>query len=187
VIRQHRTLAQGCAVLAAAALLTAGCSSTKSSTAGGGTTTPPTTAAVTTTSAPAGGGTQPTDAAAATTAIKTLYTTYFDSTVATSAKSALFQNATKMAPLVTALLAASKGETSHATVNSVTFTSPTLAAVSFNIFLGTAAAPVLPNANGKAVLDATSGNWEIDDVTLCTLAALAAVPAATLTASGCSS
>jgi hypothetical protein len=182
---QHRSLARGAAALAAAALISTGCSSTKSTpTAQGTSSTTPATIVTTTASstAPAGGG--PTDTAAATQAVKTLWTTYYDSTGDPAKKAALVQNPAKMAPLLTQLLAKAAGGKSSAIVDSVTFDSPTHANVTFAIQLN--GTTVIPSVNGQAILDPATGQWQVADITLCQLASLAGVDAATLSGAGCS-
>ena len=179
---QPKSLVRGGATLAVAAVLAAGCSSGKSTPAATGGTTSP--AATTSSSSPAAGGSGPADPAAATTEIKSTWTKYFDSTIDQSQKSGLVEKPDKIAGLVTALAAAAQASKSSATVNSVTFTSPTHATVLFAILLnGTV---VVPTANGDALLDPASGKWQVSDLTLCKLGALDSLPAATLTAAGCS-
>lgn len=185
--RTHTTLLRGAATLAVAGLLAAGCSSSKSSPSGGSSTS--TTAAPTTSAAPqattggsAAGG-QPSDPAAAKTAVTQSYQTYFDSSIDPSAKADLIQNPQKMQALVTALAAATQGKKSSIKVNDVTFTSPTTATVDFAILLDTST--VLPSATGQAVLDASTGKWQVADTTLCSLATLDGVPASVLSGAGC--
>jgi hypothetical protein len=184
VIRQHRTLAQGCAVLIAAAFLATGCSSSKSSTTGAGTSggaTTTTSSAAPTTSAAAGA--QPTDVAAATAAVTKLYTDYYDNTLPISGKANLVQNADKMSAILTALQAAAGSGKSSATVTGVTFSSATHANVVFDIYLN--GSKVVSGITGQALYDQASGNWQVADVTLCSLAKLSGVAQATLTAAGC--
>jgi hypothetical protein len=186
VRRTHTTLLRGAATLAVAGLLAAGCSSSKSSTSGGSsasTTTTTSAAPQATTGGSAAGG-QPSDPAAAKAAVTQSYQTYFDSSIDPSAKAALIQNPQKMQALVTALAAATQGKKSSIKVNDVTFTSPTTATVDFAILLDTST--VLPSATGQAVLDASSGKWQVADTTLCSLATLDGVPATVLSGAGCS-
>jgi hypothetical protein len=175
-------LARGCATLAVAAFLATACSSSKSTP----TTTPPAstpTSAGSTSSGSSGNG--PADEAAAKQQVTDLYTKYFDSSIDASTKTDLVQNGAKMNGLVAALGQAAKTSKSSITINSVTFTSPTHASISFNILLG--GTPALPNAQGQALLDPTTGKWQVADVTLCTLAGLDSVPANIISAAGCSS
>ena len=158
--------AGGFATLAVAAFLATGCSSSKSTPAA----TPPagSPSSSTTSSAPAGNA--PADTAAAQQAVTDLYNKYFDSTVDASQKTDLVQNGAKMNALVAALAAGAKTSKSSVKVNSVSFSSPTHANISFDILLNGASA--LPNAQGQALLDSASNKWQVADVTLCTLAAL---------------
>jgi hypothetical protein len=181
VILQHKSLAQGCAVLAAAALLATGCSS-KSTPTAAATSTPPPSTSSSSSSAPAGGG--PTDPNAAKTAVETTWTTYYDSTIDPSKKATLVQNAAKVAQMVTDLQSASQGAKSSANVTNVAFTDATHATVTFNILLNGQA--VLSGVNGQAVLDPTTNQWQVSDVTLCALAQQASVPASVMSAAGCS-
>jgi hypothetical protein len=170
-----------CATLAVAALLATGCSSGKSTpTAVGGSTSP---AGVTTTSGSAPAGSVPADEAAAKQQVTDLYTKYFDSTVATSAKTDLVQNGAKMNALVAALAQAAQTSKSSVKINTVSFTSPTHATVDFDILLN--GAPALPHAQGQALLDQAGSKWQVADVTLCTLAGLDQIGKDVLTAAGC--
>jgi hypothetical protein len=186
VTPQRKTLARGCVTLAVAALLATGCSSSKSSPqATTGTSTSPAAASSGDTggssSAPAGSA--PTDEAAAKQQVTDLYTKYFDSTVDASTKTDLVQNGAKMNALVAALAQAATTAKSSVKINSVSFTSPTHATVSFDILLN--GTPALPNAQGQALLDPASGKWQVADVTLCTLAVLDNVSKDVITAAGC--
>jgi hypothetical protein len=169
VIPQRKSLASGCATLAVAALLATGCSSSKSTPAAAATSSSPA-AATTSTSSAATSGNAPADEAGAKQLVTDLYTKYFDSTVDASAKTDLVQNGAKMNALVAALAAGAKTSKSSVKVNSVSFTSPTHATISFDILLNGVAA--LPNAQGQALLDSASGKWQVADVTLCTLASI---------------
>ena len=185
MIPQRKGLAVGCVTLAVAALLTAGCSSSKSSPQSAPTATSSSPAAATSsdTGGSSSGGSAPSDSAAATQQVTDLYTKYFDSTVPASTKTDLVQNGAKMNALVAALAQAATTAKSSVKVNSVSFTTPTHATVSFDILLN--GTPALPNAQGQALLDSASGKWQVADVTLCTLAGLDNVSKDIITAAGC--
>lgn len=194
------------ATLAVAALLAAGCSSSKSSPpASGGTSAaggsassssaassasgsssssaPDTGSGSSSGSAAAGG--QPSDTAAATQAVKDAYNKFFDNSIDPAAKAAMVENAGKVQALLTALNAAAKGEKSSIQVNGVTFDSATHANVDFAILLN--GQPALPHATGGAILDPSSGHWQVADSTLCQLAGLTpGLDPTALKAAGCS-
>jgi hypothetical protein len=114
-----------------------------------------------------------------------MWVKYYDSTVPASQKTAYIQNYSKMAPLIPVLQAATGGAKASATVTSVTFTSADHANVVFNILLN--GAPALSGVNGQALLDPSSGQWQVSDVTLCALAQQApGVTPALLSQAGCS-
>ncbi|WP_194892939.1 hypothetical protein [Catenulispora pinisilvae] len=195
--RRTRLIRTG-TTLAVAALLAAGCSSSKSSPSASGSSTSTgsssgssapssststSAASSSSSSAPAGG--QPSDPAAATQQVKDAYNKFFDNTISTATKASMVQNAAKVQALLTALAAAAGGEKSSIQVNTVTFDSPTHATVDFAILLN--GQPALPHAGGDAVYDASSGNWQVSDTTLCKLAGIApGVSPAAMTAAGCS-
>lgn len=191
MIPQRKSLAVGCVTLAVAALLTAGCSSSKStpqaaptgSSSSPAAATSSATGTSTDTGSSAPAGSAPSDTAAAAQQVTELYTKYFDSTVPASTKTDLVQNGAKMNALVAALAQAATTAKSSVKVNSVSFTTPTHATVSFDILLN--GAPALPNAQGQALLDSASGKWQVADVTLCTLAGLDNVSKDIITAAGC--
>ncbi|MEY9927301.1 hypothetical protein ABH926_001926 [Catenulispora sp. GP43] len=177
-----------------AALLAAGCSSSKSSPSASGSTT--TAGGSSSSSSMAGGssssssssapsGGQPSDVAGATQQVKDAYNKFFDNSISTATKAAMVQNAAQVQGLLTALAAAANGEKSSIQVNTVTFDSPTHANVDFAILLN--GQPALPHASGDAVYDASSGNWQVSDATLCKLAGITpGVNPTVLKTAGCS-
>jgi hypothetical protein len=183
VIPQRKSLARGCATLVVAAFLATGCSSSKSTPS----TTPPAStpsSAGTTSSAASGNG--PADEAGAKQAITDLFNNYFDSTKDASTKTDLVQNGAKMNNLVAALAKAAQAQKSSVAVKSVSFTSPTHAAITFDILLN--GTPALPNAQGQALLDSASGKWQVADATLCQLAGITpGVAPDLLKSAGCTS
>jgi hypothetical protein len=150
-------------IVVSAIALAAGCSSSSSS----GNSTP--------TSPPTSANPEATDAAskaAATTQIKQNWATFFKSSTPHATSVGLLQNGSGLGAAIAfaAHLAKTQGTKESATVKTVTFTSPTQASVKYVLYgNGT---PLLPNADGVAVLD--NGTWKVSQATFCGLVNLGA-------------
>lgn len=158
-----------CALLLGAVLLLSGCGGGDDEQAAPGTS--PSSAA---SSAAAAAG--PADAAAAEAEVKAAWEGFFDGAAPATGKAALIERAADLAPALQLAGADPNAAKVTAAVKSVSFTSPTEAMVTYD--LASAGTVVLPDAQGKAVLEA--GAWKVSAQTFCQLAALrsqgAAVP-----------
>lgn len=105
---------------------------------------------------------------AAIAAIKTAWVTFFNGKVSAAKKVALVQNGPTFAPELEAAAKSPTGATAGASVQSVTLTSKTGAAVGYSILVsGTA---VLKGQKGTAVYQ--DGVWKVSDTSFCALLAL---------------
>jgi hypothetical protein len=118
-----------------------------------------------TTSAPA---TAPADPAAATTQVKANWKKFFDPATSTTDKQAVLENGDKMGPVLKAFSGDKRGGQVQADVQTVEFTAPDKATVTYSLTLNGATA--LPKASGTAVEQA--GTWKVSVNTLCALVAL---------------
>jgi hypothetical protein len=111
------------------------------------------------------------DQAAATTAVTQVWQSFFSKDTPIVKKEALLQNGTTtMQPAVQAFAADPRVGQTTATVQKVTFPSPTDADVTYQISLG--GAVIMSGMAGKAVN--LGGHWLVSDATLCGLLQLAA-------------
>ncbi|MFF9818791.1 hypothetical protein [Streptomyces sp. NPDC014006] len=129
---------------------------------GGGSATP--SAQRTTSAAPMA----PADPAAAQQEIKQNWQTFFAPTTPLKDKQAVLENGDRMAPVLQAFSSDQRGRQVQAKVTKVTFTSPTRAAVTYDLVVQGATA--LPNAAGISVQQ--DGKWKVSDSTLCALVKL---------------
>ncbi len=123
-----------------------------------------------TSSSAAAAATAPADPAAAKTEIKTVWTTFFNSSTAQADAAAILEDGDQLG---TALKVAAREDREtkldrRAKVKLIRFISPTKATVTWTLLNGTT--PVLDNASGEAVL--VDGQWKVSKVTFCTLVEL---------------
>ena len=150
-------------IVVSAIALAAGCSSSSS----GGNSSP--------TSTPTTANPEATDAAskaAATAQIKQNWATFFKTSTPHVTSVGLLQNGASLGAAIAfaARLAKQQGTAESAQVKTVTFTSPTQASITYAL-LGNGK-PLLPNADGTAVLD--NGTWKVSQATFCQLVNLGA-------------
>ncbi|MFG2146734.1 hypothetical protein ACGFRG_21390 [Streptomyces sp. NPDC048696] len=117
---------------------------------------------------------QPADPAAAKARIERNWAVFFDSRASTDAKVKVLENGDTLRPLLAAFGGDKNAAQSSAKVTGVTFTSPTGAAVTYNLLVG--GNPALPGAKGTAVLQ--DGTWKVSVKTLCALVKLSGNAAA---------
>ncbi|PWI41808.1 hypothetical protein [Streptomyces sp. ICBB 8177] len=160
--RTPRTaLAAGATAVALAAALTA---------CGGGSSSPSSTPATTatTSAAPSASGTAPADPSAAKAQVVKNWEKFFDPSTSLADKTKLLENGQKMTKVVEGFAGDPRVGQVKATVQSVRFTSPSGADVTYSLALkGTT---VLPSASGTSVLQ--DGVWKVSDQTLCALISL---------------
>jgi hypothetical protein len=159
------------AATGAVTLLAAGCGASAHHSAP-----PPSVPASSAPSASSPGGTAaggaPADPAAATAAIKADWSAFFAAGTPRARALSLLQDGAALGPALAAAAAlqAKTKISESATVTAVTFTSPTTAAVSWQLKSGTSV--LLPDASGQAVF--TGGTWKVSKNTFCALVALGA-------------
>lgn len=118
-------------------------------------------------SAPA---TAPADPTAATAEVKTSWAAFFDGSKPSADRAGLVQDGETLAQAMVLAGKDPNASKTRATVKTVAFSSPTEAAVTYD--LSSAGTVVLPGAQGKAVLD--DGTWKVSKQTFCQLVNLAA-------------
>jgi hypothetical protein len=153
--RPIRTLAVGLALAAGAALTLGGCSSSTSPTTPTTTTTP---------AAPATLG-----SAAATQQITSNWEAFFNKATPLAQKAMYLQNGSQMSATIQQFASNPLVGQVTAKVDSVKFTSPTQATVTYDID-GPTGTPLLSGTTGQATLQ--SGNWVVSDSSLCGLLSL---------------
>jgi hypothetical protein len=110
--------------------------------------------------------TQPADPVAARADVEAAFATFFDNTLAREDRIAVVEDAAELEPaFVEAGAIEPPGVTSA--VDSISFTSPTEALVTFTISVN--GTPALPNFPGSAVF--TDGAWKVSRTTVCDLLA----------------
>ncbi len=114
------------------------------------------------TTAPA---TAPADVAAATAEVKANWAAFFDGSKPGAQRAALIEDGAHMAAAIAAGAKSPGANATRSTVTAVSFTSPTDAAVTYN--LAVSGKNVLTGAQGKAVLD--QGQWKVSKFTFCQL------------------
>ncbi|MFI1101253.1 hypothetical protein [Streptomyces melanogenes] len=117
---------------------------------------------------------QPADPAAARAQIEKNWTTFFDPKASTDAKVKVLENGDALRPLLAAFGNDKNAAQSSAKVTAVTFSSPTQAAVTYDLLVG--GNPALPGAKGTAVLQ--DQTWKVSVKTLCALVRLSGNAAA---------
>jgi hypothetical protein len=149
----------GCALVALAATMAACGGSSPSSASSPSTSKPPAT------SAPA----SPTASGNAVSQITANWEAFFSPSTPISQRINLLQDGTQVQSAVQALLGSSFASAASAKVTNVTVTSPTQAAVTYDVLVG--GTPELKNQMGTAVLE--GGTWKVGISSFCNLAALA--------------
>ncbi|MGV9630463.1 hypothetical protein [Streptomyces sp. NPDC003487] len=157
---------RGTALAAALVLILAPALAACSDNGGGGKATPSATPSAqrTTSAAPLA----PADPAAAQKEITQNWERFFAPSTSLQDKQAVLENGVRMAPVLYAFSNDPRNRQAQAKVTKVTFTSPTRAAVTYDLVVQGATA--LPNAAGVAVQQ--GGTWKVSDSTLCALVKL---------------
>ncbi|MBO4257880.1 hypothetical protein [Streptomyces griseorubiginosus] len=165
--RGPRAAGRGTAVLAALVLILTPVLAACSDKSGGGSQSAPPTPSVATpaTSAPA---TAPADPAAAKQEITANWQKFFDPKTSLAEKQRVLENGDRMAPVLKAFSGDKRGGQVQAQVQTIEFTSPTKATVTYALTLQGATA--LPKASGTAVQQ--GGTWKVSVNTLCALVQL---------------
>ena len=171
----HRALLVPVLGLALAATITACSSSSSSSSAPAS---PSATAAATTSAAapttaaasPSAAASTPaaTGTAAAITAITKNWVTFFNGKTPAATRQSLVQDGSQFATVLKAQASSAQSEAAGASVQKVTLTSATQAAVGYTILIS--GSPVLAGQKGTAVLE--SGTWKVSLASFCGLLAL---------------
>ncbi|MFF1477984.1 hypothetical protein ACFVYD_10460 [Streptomyces sp. NPDC058301] len=117
---------------------------------------------------------RPADPVAAKALITKNWTTFFDPRASTDAKVKVLENGEALRPLLTAFGDDKNAAQSSAQVTAVDFTSPTEAAVTYDLLVG--GSPALPGAKGTAVYQ--DQTWKVSVRTLCALVRLSGNAAA---------
>ncbi|MFB9393717.1 hypothetical protein ACFPM3_09895 [Streptomyces coeruleoprunus] len=120
-------------------------------------------------------GNAPADPAAARKEIEKNWAAFFDPKTTTDEKVKLLENGEQMRPVLMAFAGDENAARTSAKVKNVTFSSPTQAAVTYDLLV--AGTPALPDAKGQAVHQ--DNVWKVSRSTLCALVKLsgnAAVP-----------
>ncbi|MEU4346588.1 hypothetical protein [Streptomyces sp. NPDC023838] len=117
---------------------------------------------------------RPADPAAAKAQITKNWTTFFDPRASTDAKVKVLENGEALRPLLAAFGDDKNAAQSSAQVTAVDFTSPTEAAVTYDLLVG--GSPALPGAKGTAVYQ--DQTWKVSVRTLCALVRLSGNAAA---------
>jgi hypothetical protein len=158
--------------LALAAAATACSSSSSSSSAPPSPSASATTSSAAPTTAPASpsvaASTPAATGAAAVAAIKKNWVTFFNGKTPAATRISLVQNGTQFAAAIKTQAASAQGQTAGASVQKVTLTSATQAAVDYTILIS--GSPVLAGQKGTAVLE--SGTWKVSLASFCALLGL---------------
>lgn len=164
--RGPRAAGRGTALAAALVLIIAPALAACSDDSGGGSqSTPPTPSVHKTTSAPA---TAPTDPAAAKRQISENWQKFFDPKTSLKDKQKVLENGEQMAPVLQAFSGDKRGGQVQAKVQTIEFTKPDQATVTYALTMNGATA--LPKASGTAVEQ--DGTWKVSVNTLCALVQL---------------
>ena len=181
-MRTHHTARRGLLVtalgLALAAAITA-CSSSSSSSSSAPTSpsasattssAAPTTAPTTAAASPSAAASTPaaTGTAAAIAAITKNWVTFFNGKTPAATRETLVQDGSQFATVLKAQASSAQSEAAGASVQKVTLTSATQAAVGYTILIS--GSPVLAGQKGTAVLE--SGTWKVSLTSFCGLLAL---------------
>lgn len=180
-MRTHHTARRGLLVtalgLALAAAVTACSSSSSSSSAPASPSASATTSSATPTTAPTTAAASPsaaaatpaaTGTAAAVTAITKNWVTFFNGKTPAATRQSLVQDGSQFATVLKAQASSAQSEAAGASVQKVTLTSATQAAVGYTILIS--GSPVLAGQKGTAVLE--SGTWKVSLTSFCGLLAL---------------
>jgi hypothetical protein len=164
--RGPRAAGRGTAFAAALVLIIAPALTACSDDSGGGSqSTPPTPSVQRTTSAPA---TAPADPAAAKQEISKNWQKFFDPETSLKEKQKILENGEQMAPVLQAFSGDKRGGQVQAKVQTIEFTKPDEATVTYALTMNGATA--LPKASGTAVEQ--DGTWKVSVNTLCALVQL---------------
>lgn len=180
-MRTHHAARRGLLVtalgLALAAAVTACSSSSSSSSAPASPSASATTSSATPTTAPTTAAASPsaaaatpaaTGTAAAITAITKNWVTFFNGKTPAATRQSLVQDGSQFATVLKAQASSAQSEAAGASVQKVTLTSATQAAVGYTILIS--GSPVLAGQKGTAVLE--SGTWKVSLTSFCGLLAL---------------
>ena len=172
----HRALLVPVLGLALAATITA-CSSSSSSSSSSSAPASPSAAATTSAAAPTTAAASPsaaastpaaTGTAAAIAAITKNWVTFFNGKTPAATRQSLVQDGSQFATVLKAQASSAQSEAAGASVQKVTLTSATQAAVGYTILIS--GSPVLAGQKGTAVLE--SGTWKVSLASFCGLLAL---------------